>query len=68
MEPVSSVGSLSAIGDAMVNVGTTTKSFILAHSVGLAVTGGVVLGLGTYFVVRKLFSKKKTAEPVMAAA
>lgn len=68
MEAASSVGSLSAIGDALVNVGTTTKAFIVAHSVGLAATGGAVLGLGAYFGIRKLFGKKNGAAPAVVTA
>lgn len=38
-----------------------TKAFALAHPIGMAVAGGAVLGLGTYYVLGKIFGKKKIA-------
>jgi hypothetical protein len=40
------------------------KAFVLAHPIGMAATGGALLGLGTYYILRKTFSKK----PALAAA
>jgi hypothetical protein len=54
-------GSLAAVGSA-------TKAFVLAHPIGMAVAGGALLGLGTYYVLGKMFGKKKVAAPAMAAA
>lgn len=36
-----------------------TKSFVAAHPIGMAVAGGALLGFGTYYVLRKMFGKKK---------
>jgi hypothetical protein len=41
-----------------------TKAFALAHPIAIAATGGALLGLGTYYVLRKTFTKK----PALAAA
>ncbi len=54
-------GSLAAVGSA-------TKAFVLAHPIGMAVAGGALLGLGTYYVLGKMFGKKKVVAPAMAAA
>lgn len=35
------------------------KAFAIAHPIGMAVAGGAVLGLGTYYVLGKIFGKKK---------
>jgi hypothetical protein len=50
VESVSAVNPASWIG--------TTKVFLLAHPVGVAVVGGVAVGVGAYYLVKK-FSKKK---------
>jgi hypothetical protein len=50
-------GSLAALSGA-------AKAFVLAHPIGMAATGGALLGLGTYYVLRKTFSKK----PALVAA
>lgn len=64
-----STGStLSSIGSSLASIGTASKAFALAHPMGMAAAGGVLLGLGTYYALGKMFGKKKTAEPVMAAA
>lgn len=64
-----STGSaLSSIGSSLANIGTVSKAFVLAHPMGMAAAGGVMLGLGTYYAFGKMFGKKKIAEPVMAAA
>jgi hypothetical protein len=54
-------GSLAAFTSA-------TKAFVLAHPVGMAVAGGAFLGLGTYYVLGKMFGKKKVVTPAVAAA
>jgi hypothetical protein len=54
-------GSLAAVTGA-------TKAFVLAHPIGMAVVGGALLGLGTYYALGKLFGKKKAAAPNAVAA
>jgi membrane protein DedA with SNARE-associated domain len=44
------------------------KTFIVVHPIGVAVATGAVLGLGTYYLLGKLFGKKKSAQPVAAGA
>jgi hypothetical protein len=51
----------------LVAVGTATKAFVLAHPIGMAVAGGAVLGLGTYYVLRKMFGKNKAPQSAFAA-
>ncbi len=53
-------GSLAAVTGA-------AKTFIAVHPIGVAVATGAVLGLGTYYLLSKLFGKKHAA-PVAAAA
>jgi len=52
-----SKGSLAAVTGA-------TKAFVAAHPIGMAATGGALLGLGAYYILRKMFGKK----PAVAAA
>ncbi|MBJ6609839.1 MAG: hypothetical protein JG718_05715 [Candidatus Thiothrix moscowensis] len=65
---VGSNGTLASIGNSLANAGTAAKAFALAHPMGMAVAGGALLGLGTYYAFGKMFGKKKVAEPVMATA
>ncbi|OQX03148.1 MAG: hypothetical protein BWK73_40480 [Thiothrix lacustris] len=60
--------TLAAIGNSLTNMGTAAKVFALSHPMGMAVVGGALLGLGTYYAFGKMFGKKKVSEPVMAAA
>ncbi len=60
--------TLTTIGNSLANAGTAAKAFALAHPMGMAVAGGALLGLGTYYAFGKMFGKKKIAEPAMAAA
>ena len=41
-----------------------SKSFIVAHPVGVAIIGGIVVGVAAYYTM-KLFSRKKE-EPAAA--
>lgn len=59
-------GSLASVGNSLANVGTAAKAFVLAHPMGMAAAGGVLLGIGAYYAVGKMF-KKKEAAPVEAA-
>lgn len=43
-----------------------TKSFIAVHPIGMAVATGAVLGIGTYYLLGKLFGKKQVAQPTAA--
>lgn len=60
--------TLASIGNSLANAGTAAKAFALAHPMGMAVAGGALLGLGTYYAFGKMFGKKKATEPAMAAA
>jgi len=40
---------------------TSTKAFLLAHPVGVAIVGGALVGMGTYYLMSKFLKKK---EPV----
>jgi F0F1-type ATP synthase assembly protein I len=46
-----------------VSIGAT-KAFLLAHPVGVALVGGVLVGAGTYWVMKKFMGKKE--EPAAA--
>ncbi len=35
------------------------KAFIVAHPVGVAVVGGVLIGAATYYIMKKFFGGKK---------
>lgn len=61
----STKGSLASVGSSLMNVGTASKAFVLAHPMGMAAVGGAVLGIGAYYAVGKIFKKK---EAVPAAA
>ena len=39
----------------------TVKPFVVAHPIGMAVIGGVLVGMGTYYLMKKF--SKKTEEP-----
>ena len=58
----------STLTASLANAGTTAKVFILSHPMGMAIAGGALLGLGTYYAFGKMFGKKNAAEPVMAVA
>jgi hypothetical protein len=60
--------TLSSIGSSLANIGTASKAFVLAHPMGMAAAGGVLLGLGTYYALGKMFGKKTTAAPAIATA
>lgn len=45
----------------------SAKTFLLAHPIGVAIVGGILVGGGTYWVVKK-FTQKKEEEPQEAAA
>jgi hypothetical protein len=40
------------------------KGFILAHPVGVAIIGGALVAVGTYYLMKKFLDKKE--EPVPA--
>lgn len=49
---VNSKGSFGAVISA-------TKAFIVTHPIGIAITGGALLGIGTYYTANKYLSKRK---------
>lgn len=52
-------GSLASVGSSIANVGATTKAFALVHPIGLAIAGGALLGIGTYYALGKVLKKKE---------
>lgn len=54
-------GSLAAIGSA-------TKAFVLAHPVGMAAMGGVIVGMGAYYYLSKRSQKKAESNAAEATA
>ncbi|NJO17743.1 MAG: hypothetical protein HC877_19015 [Thioploca sp.] len=49
---------------AISSLGTTSQALIMAHPLGAAIVGGIVIGVGTYYLM-KWFKK---AEPQKATA
>jgi hypothetical protein len=45
----------------------SVKPFLIAHPVGVAILGGVLVGAGTYYLMNKVFSKKESQEEPAAA-
>jgi len=45
----------------------SAKSFLLAHPIGVAIIGGILVGTGTYWAVKK-FTQKNEVEPQEEAA
>ena len=41
----------------------TIKTFLIAHPVGVALVGGVLVGAATYWVMKKYFNKKEESAP-----
>lgn len=37
------------------------KAFVVAHPMGVAIVGGILVGAGTYYIVKKLFGGKQEA-------
>jgi hypothetical protein len=60
-------GSLAAVGKSLVNVGSASKAFVFAHPTTMAVAGGVLLGVGAYYALGKVFRKKKISTENNAA-
>jgi phosphotransferase system glucose/maltose/N-acetylglucosamine-specific IIC component len=42
---------------------TGVKTFLLAHPVGVAIIGGIIVGTGTYWLVKKFSEKKDEPQP-----
>jgi hypothetical protein len=66
----SSNGSLASLASSLVNVGTTTKAFVVAHPLSMAATGGALVGIMLYRSLSKRRDRKKKpveqeATPVM---
>lgn len=57
----STKGSLSAVL-------ATSKAFVVAHPMGMAVAGGALLGVGGYVSLGRYFSKRKQKRAVMKQA
>lgn len=47
-----SPGSFAAVASA-------GKAFIISHPIGMAMTGGALLGTGSYILTRRYFAKRK---------
>ncbi len=54
-------GSFSSLASSIVNVGVTTKAFVVAHALGTAFASGAIVGMLAYHQLRKQ-SKKDTQE------
>jgi len=55
-------GTMASTANHPVTLSATTgaaKAFIVAHPIGIAVVGGVLIGATTYYVMKKLFGGKK---------
>lgn len=63
-----SKGTFASIGSSLVNVGTATKAFAIAHPIGAAVTGGAILGVGAYMMLGKMFRKKDNGRVLVQEA
>ncbi len=44
------------------------KGFLVAHPVGVALVGGVLVGAATYWIMKKFFNKKEEESAPAAAA
>ena len=40
------------------------KSFLVTHPIGVALVGGILVGVATYWIMKKFFNKKE--EPAAA--
>lgn len=56
-----SKGSLSAVL-------ITSKAFVVAHPIGMAVTGGALLGIGGYVSLGKYLSNRKEKKALLKQA
>ncbi len=64
-------GTLASLGHSLAAAGAATKAFIVVHPIGMAATGGALLGVIAYRSLSKRFAKKKeltTQETVTAVA
>lgn len=52
----------------LASVGTAAKAFALSHPMGMAVAGGALLGVASYYALGKVFKKKEAAAPAQAEA
>ena len=43
----------------------TSKAFIVAHPIGMAVAGGALLGIGSYVTLGRYFSKRKQKREIV---
>lgn len=57
----SAKGSLSAVL-------ATSKAFVVAHPMGMAVTGGALIGIGGYVALGRYFSKRKEKRETLKQA
>jgi hypothetical protein len=67
-EVATAAGSAAASNGSLAGVTTAAKAFLLAHPLGVAVAGGALLGMGTYWAFGKVFGKKKSIAPAVATA
>jgi hypothetical protein len=44
----------------LASVGAATKAFVVTHPIGIAVAGGALLGITSYYMLGKVFKKKTT--------
>ena len=59
---------METTGKAVSSLGATSSSFIAAHPLGVAIVGGIIIGMGTYYLMNKFFSKPADAPKAEATA
>jgi len=68
--PAANTAGSSSAGTSLAKLGTTMKGVVMAHPVVWGAVGGALLGIGAYYAIGKLRSKKEEsaeqAEPAAA--
>jgi hypothetical protein len=57
----SSNGTLSAVGNSLMGVGSAAKALVVTHPISMAAAGGALLGILAYRSLSKRRAKKKEA-------
>jgi|GEM_PF-5614330 len=53
---------VSGSAGAIAGVGTAARAFTLGHPIGLAITGGIIVGIGAYYAANKYWLNKDEAK------
>jgi len=59
---VSSNGTLSAVGNSLMGVGSAAKALVVSHPMSMAAAGGALLGILAYRSLSKRRAKKKESK------